>query len=499
MTNRIVQLLSDTFFYSLGLVLRRGLSVITLPVLTRYLSVRDFGMLSIIGTVRELLSAGFELGIPNSSTRFYYDCRTQHEQRRLFGTLLIFSMTVALVGSLLLAWVGPSIWSRFVADVPFHPYITLTLATILVSPLGTLKRSLFRVTNRVPLHTAFGFIHGLLTAALTIALVVIWNLGVLGAVLGTLVGSLVLLPFSFWYLRRHIAWTFSPRLVLRTLAFGLPEIPVRIATWALRLMDRLILQAYLPLRVVGLYSLGYMVGGTAFELIASSVNSAILPFFYLTATKESKTDSARLFADVAVYNTALLGFLGLGTILFAREVILILATPEYLEAEAVVLLVAWASIFQALANVPSRAIYLVKKTGYLPLVFIVPAMMNIGLNVLLIPRYGMMGAAWATLLTYPLLFGLTLWVAQKVYPIPYDYGRMAKPLILALGLSLLKDVVPSEPLVASLCLKALLLGAFPLGLVAIGFVSADERRLLRHLALRAWTSRRAVPETRDHT
>jgi hypothetical protein len=89
-------------------------------------------------------------------------------------------------------------------------------------------------------------------------------------------------------------------------------------------------------------------------------------------------------------------------------------------------------------------------------------------------------------------------VAQKVYTIPYDYGRMAKPLLLTLGLSLLENVVPSEPLVASLCLKTLLLGAFPLGLVVMGFVSADERRRLWHLALRARTSRRAAPETRDH-
>jgi O-antigen/teichoic acid export membrane protein len=497
MTSRIVQLLSDTFFYSLGLVLRRGLSIITLPVLTRYLSVREFGMLSIIGTVRELLSTVFELGIPNSSARFYYDCRTPHEQQRLFGTLLVFSLIVALVGCSLLALVGAGVWSRFVADIPFHPYITLTLATILLSPIGNLSRSLFRVTNRVALYTTFGFLHGLLAAVLTIALVVVWHLGVLGAVLGTLAASLVLLPFSSAYLRSHIAWTLSPPLVWKALAFGLPEIPVRTATWALRFVDRLMLQAYLPLRVVGLYSLGYMLGGTAFELIASSVNSAILPFFYSTAAKESQTESARLFADIAAYNTALLGFLALGTILFAREVILIFATRQYLEAEPVVALVAWASVFQALANVPNRSIYLVKKTGYLPLVFVVPAMLNIGLNALLIPRYGMMGAAWATLVAYPVLFGLTLWVAQQVYPIPYDYWRMAKPLGLAFGLSLLTNIVPHESLGVSIVLKALILGAFPLGLLALGFVSADERRRLRTLGLRAWTSRRAASETRD--
>jgi O-antigen/teichoic acid export membrane protein len=139
---------------------------------------------------------------------------------------------------------------------------------------------------------------------------------------------------------------------------------------------------------------------------------------------------------------------------------------------------------------------LVKKTGYLPLVFVVPAMLNIGLNALLIPRYGMLGAAWATLLAYPTLFGLTLWVAQTVYPIPYDYWRMAKPLGLAFGLSLLTNVVPHESLGVSLGLKTLILGAFPLGLLALGFVDADERRRLWSLGLRAWTSRRRPSETR---
>jgi O-antigen/teichoic acid export membrane protein len=107
---------------------------------------------------------------------------------------------------------------------------------------------------------------------------------------------------------------------------------VRVGGWALKLADRLVLQKFLPLSVVGLYSVGYSLGSMPFELIASATAAAILPFFYRTATEESEHASKAIFATVAAYDAALFGFLGLGTILFAREVIVLFATSEYLGA-----------------------------------------------------------------------------------------------------------------------------------------------------------------------
>jgi hypothetical protein len=76
------------------------------------------------------------------------------------------------------------------------------------------------------------------------------------------------------------------------------------------------------------------------------------------------------------------------------------------------------------------------------------------------------------------MFGLTLWLAQHVYPIPYDYRRIAKPLLLAVGLSLLKDAIRIESLLLTVAFKALILAAFPLLLLAWGFVTLEERRAL---------------------
>lgn len=496
MRRPFVQLAKDTFFYSAALMVRRGLGIVTLPIFTRFLSVSEFGTIAVLGTVRGLQSVVFELGIPNSSARLYYDCRTDADRRRLFGTLFIAIAGISFAGTLILLWTGPLLWRAIAPEIPFHPYVTLSVVTVCLAGMDILPRTLFRVTNRVPLYTTLGVLQGVLASALAVTLVVL-GFGVLGSVLAGLVAVLVFVPVFFHYLRGHLAWEFSPRLLGESLSFGLPEIPVRIATWALRLADRLILQRYLTLAAVGLYSVGYSLGGAPFDLIASSVNSAILPFIYQTARDEHEDSTKRVFADLSSWTSALLAFLGLLTILFSREAILLLTVPAYLEAEPVVALIVWASIFQALAQVPTRAIYLAKKTAHLPLVFTVPAMINVGLNFVLIPRYGLMGAAWATLLAYPVLFGLTLWVAQRVYPIPYDYGRMVKPLILTLGLSLFKDAIPSEPLVSAICLKGLLLGAFPVGLIIFGFVTAGERRLLRQLTFRVVGSHRAVPETTD--
>jgi O-antigen/teichoic acid export membrane protein len=262
------------------------------------------------------------------------------------------------------------------------------------------------------------------------------------------------------------------------------DVPVRLGQWALRVADRLILQAYVPLSLVGVYSIGWMLGATAFDVVASSVNSAILPFFYRTATERSEQASKRIFADVAAWNAALLGLLGLGPVLFTHEIILIFATARFLEAEPIVPLIAWASIFQALANVPNRGIYLVKKTGWLPLIFLAPAGLSVGLNFYMVPRWGIMGAALVPLLTFPILFLLSLIVSQRAYFVPYDYVRIAKPLAILLGITVVKDFLPVEPLAAAIAIKVLLALAYPVALVATGFLTAQERLILQDAARR---------------
>ena len=185
---RGVQLVKDIVVYTTGLVLRRGLSIVTLPVITRFLTQADIGVVALVSTVRELLAVILELGVPNAAARFFYDYESREERRRLFGTLFIFLMGSSVVASLLALAAGALLWPRFVPDVPFHPYVSLTILTVFFMMAGVLPRSIFRVTNRVPLFMTLSLLQGVLTTAITIALVVA-GMGALGSVLGALASA----------------------------------------------------------------------------------------------------------------------------------------------------------------------------------------------------------------------------------------------------------------------------------------------------------------------
>jgi O-antigen/teichoic acid export membrane protein len=181
-------LVRDTTLYSAGLILRRGLGVLTLPIYARYLSAADFGIIAIVATVRDLLTVAYEMGIPNSSARFYYDARTEAERRRLFGSLFLFLMGSSVLGSVLVLAFGAPLWRAVVPGVPFHPYVVLVVVSVALSGMGVLPRTIFRVTDRVALFMALGLIQGSVTAALSVALVTA-GFGALGPLYGGLGGA----------------------------------------------------------------------------------------------------------------------------------------------------------------------------------------------------------------------------------------------------------------------------------------------------------------------
>ncbi|MDP2736011.1 MAG: polysaccharide biosynthesis C-terminal domain-containing protein, partial [bacterium] len=156
------------------------------------------------------------------------------------------------------------------------------------------------------------------------------------------------------------------------------------------------------------------------------------------------------------------------------------ASAKYAEAETIVPIIVAASVLQALFDIPSKGIYLQGKTGYLLPLFTIPAGLNIALNFVLIPRFGMMGAAWATLVGYAVMIILTLAISQRIYHIPYQYGRIAKVVLTACILSALKGgIVPAEPLLARISMKAVLLVLYPVVLCMIGYFENDEIAWIR--------------------
>jgi O-antigen/teichoic acid export membrane protein len=480
-TNRtnLRQLVSQSSLYVAGNVLRRGFSLVTMPVFTRSLGPAGYGVLAIVGALQSALEVLFELGMATAATRFYYECKGEEDKRRLFGTLLIVSGALAIGQTILLFAIGPWLWPLVSDDVPFFPYVALTIGTVLTGTIGVLPRVLFRVENRVPTFFRLSLIQTGTMVALAITLVLVAGFGPGGPIGATFVVSVLFAGVYAWHLRGRVAGVVDWAMARRSLAFGLPDIPMHMGTWVLKAADRLILQHFTSLAVVGVYSVGVAISKMPFDLVANGIHWAIVPFFYATTKYEAESSAKASLARVATYNVAVLAGLGLATVLFAPELVEILASTRYADAIGVIPLCVGASFFQALTYIPSKSIYLKEKTWSLPLIVATGAGVNLGLNFVLIPAFGLMGAAWASFIGQVVTFAVLFAVSQAVYAIPYEYGRTLKVVLAAGVVVIVGGLSPDASLISRLALKSLAVIGFPALLWQLGFFDHQEIRWIR--------------------
>ncbi len=489
MYQRLKKLLGESSVYTFGNVVQRSFSMITMPVFTRCLSVSEYGVLAIVGTVRELLSVFYEVGSSASSARFYYTCQDFEEEKRLFSTLLFFTSGFGIVLSLLLLAFGERIWNAAVRDIPFNPYISLTMYTILVGTVAVLPRTLFRVRGQARTFVTLNLLQTSITVTTSIVLITVMDMGALGPVISTLVVTGL---FSFVYiycLRKHISLNFSWKIIRKSLAFGLPESPVRLANWALKMSNQLILQHYAPLSLVAIYSVGYSVGSILFEQVISGVHWAVQPFYYQMAKEEEESAAKRIFAYIAVYNTVLILAVALFTIFMGKELLTIFASSKYDEAQPLITIIAISSVFQFLFFIPSRGLYVANKTVYLLPLVLITAGLNVIMGFLLIPMYGAMGAACSTSASYAVRTVMTLIVSQRIYHIPYHYSRTGKALVAFLIVLAIGFFLPQCRLAAMIFLKLFVLCLYPVFLYFLGFF---EKRELERLGSYCITLKKSV-------
>jgi len=269
---------------------------------------------------------------------------------------------------------------------------------------------------------------------------------------------------------RGIPLKFSFKEAKELLSFGLPIIPAGIASLILSLSDRYFLKHYSTLAQVGLYSLGYRFG--EFILFFAWAFQTAWPQFLFS--NEKSPDAKTLYSKVTTYLLFVIVWVCLGVSMLAEEVIKIMAAPGFWEAYKVVPWIALSQVFLGLNLIGAVGINLKKKTGWLPLTYWIAAAVNLTLNYLFIPTYGMMGAAWATLAAYIIQFSLSFLISMKYYAIPYEYSRILKIAVIGLALYLVSCLVNFDSFVISAIFKIFLLLMYPLLLFVSGFFVQKE-------------------------
>jgi O-antigen/teichoic acid export membrane protein len=332
--------------------------------------------------------------------------------------------------------------------------------------------SLFRVEERSVAFVLASLANIVITVGATVLLVVVLHKGPLGVLVGNFTGTLCVYVVLAAYRREQLGLQFDRRLLREMNRFGMPLVPSALALWVTNFSDRFFLVKLADAHEVGLYSIGVRIA-SAVVLLLTAFRTAWPAFAY---SIEDDAEARRTYGFVLTYLIVVVSWLSLTLGLLAPWIVRVLTTPSFYDGERVVAPLAFAGAAQAGYVVVAIGIGRARRTQFNWVVTGAAAALNVVLNVLLIPPYGMMGAAIATVAAYSLMFLLMAVYAQRIYNTPYQWRRVTIALVAAIALLVVGKLVDAPlPLAIALC------GVYPLALLPLGFYLPAERARLRRL------------------
>ncbi len=386
--------LKTTVQYLLTVIFGQGLSFLLLPVVTRFLDPVEYGEYALALSVSGLVGMFASGWVRNVGLRLYYDAGERGTTRGFYlGTAVAQAVMATALYSLVLVVL------ELVGFLPAS--IGVLLAAGLVLIIGdqygyaiTLLRAEERSTAFTIAEVGSGLVRFGATLAGLYAGFAQAELLFLAMAAAYLVGVLYAVP-TLW--RRLSGPSTVDRVgLMETLRAGPSALPFSVAAWLDNLASRLILQGFLGTAVVGVFSVGYSIG----ERLVGSLTQAVFMMAWpsvLNAWREGGLKEARVaLADAQrIYIFLTLGPV-LFLVIFGQDVTRLLAGPEFREASAVVPLVATAMWFRGLSSYLNRHLELQKRYAYLSSVALGGAILNVGLSFALVPSFGMVGVATAT-------------------------------------------------------------------------------------------------------
>ena len=472
MLERLKELLRHSAVYGLGSIVARVLAVLLLPLYTRYLSPSDYGLIETLVALAAVLTALVAQAMKSAFFRFYFD--SNEPARRLLVVRTTFWYVMAASTAVLIAGV---VLAQQISWVLFHTHSHGGL--VIASFIGLWAAmnyeqmtSLFRVEQRSTAYVVATLANVAITIAATVLLVVAFDKGPIGVLVGNFTGTLVVYAALLVYSRDALGFQFDRKLYRTMNRFGLPLVPSAVALWLTNFSDRFFLVKLTDAHEVGLYSIGVRVA-SAIVLLLTAFRMAWPAFAY---SIDDDREAKRTYSFVLTYVVYVCCWLALALGLLAPWILKLITTEPFYPAQNVVAPLAFGVAAFGAYVVVQIGTGRARQTRANWIVTALAAALNVALNLILIPPYGRMGAAVATVAAYTLLFVAMAWRAQKVFPVPYQWRRVATLGLAAVGLTVLGKLVDA-PLALALALTAV----YPLLLALLGFYLPAERRRLRRL------------------
>jgi O-antigen/teichoic acid export membrane protein len=427
---KIRELSKNVTIYGLGDVAVSIVGFLLLPVWVLYFNAADYGVINVLLSIEVIAKIAFRFGLDGSFMRFYYDAGDAPGRRRLASTIFFFLL--ALDGAVLIALLvaAPAVSEVLLGSRAYVAALRLMLLNTFAIGFTFIPFHVLRMEQRTKTFSLLTLARSVLTIVVRLVLVMGVGMGLTGLYVADVLVTVVIMAALVPWFAPLIRPMFSAETLRETLQFGLPRVPHAAAQQITAVGDKFILTMFVSLGAVGIYGQAVSIGLTQ-KLFLSAFESAWAPFYYATIRE---TEAPRVFRTISTYGIAILALLTAGTSAIGRDALRAMTHGRLLPPldarwHDVSLVVGFTSLgvfFQGFYLLTSIGLNITKQTQYYPAATITAAVVNVGLNFLLVPHLGIVGAGWANAIAYAVQAALGYGLSQRFYRIEYEWGRIAR-------------------------------------------------------------------------
>jgi len=416
--------MSNSIFYFISSIVTQVINLILIPIYTRNMTSSQFGQYNLVSSLQSLLSIFITLGIFSGLCRFFNEVEDKNKLKNVALTFSILWGTLCCIvfGWLLSSTIANIAFKGDILGVYYVRYIIINSTFLCLISIYTSYYSMLYKAKKVIITNISQIV---LTLCFTYYYLVVIKYGILGVYKSQLISFIIVLFILFILDIKNYKFILSKKDLQKMLGYSIGLTPGQVSAWVLTLVDRYFIKVMINLSAVAVYSMGYKIGMLIEPLFLNPFRSSFTPFKF-SVYKE--IDGKKRIREIFNYFNFLGWFMILGLSIFSDLAIKILATKEYNQAYKIVVIIAFSYYLWGLADFYGLGLHVANKMLLNSSIVTISAVCNILFNFLLIPKFGIYGAAIATCVAYLIANVLYYFTGRKYYDLeinllePYKCG-----------------------------------------------------------------------------
>ncbi len=418
--------------YGLGAAVGRAASIVMLPIYTRLLTPGDYGILQMldltIDVIALLLSAGATAGV----MRFYYKSDSPEERKSILGSAFLMLTGLNTIGGLLMALLAPAIMTHLLGPTATPTMVYLSAANFAVGAISIVPLLLLQMQERAMLFTMLNVGRLVVQLTLNVVLLVVFRMGPLGILTSNLVASSLMAIVTSVLFVRGAGFRISWEAVRRLQGFAIPYQVTMAGAFILTFGNRFFIKKYFGIDQVGIYGLAFQFGFLLASLTSAPILRAWTPQRHQFA-KLPREERDVLYNNGMIFLSAVTIAAAAGIALFVEPVLMIMSDPAFRGAALVVPLVVLAYVLQAWSDSFMFNFDVGERPTYITIGTWISVVISLGLFAVLVPRWGVMGAAVSTVIAFAVRLAIYWAWSTRVWPVSLNWRPHGFMLLAAAG------------------------------------------------------------------